>query len=323
MRTDVSSSPHWAVDMLRYGWRYLILPFASGHRGIRLDQRPSDRVSDLQEGRRTNTPAAIRLKTTEACLDLLAICDPISENGRLLPSEVAALNEWVATYAAGAVVPHDQIVALLRRMLSVGVITDGERAELRSGIDRLLPPDTRDALRAARKKGPAKRAADDVPIDSYRFIVAGTRDLERSTHIARYAFEGDEVLLVRDPKNARSRSAIIVRLLAGFDIGYVPELEARTMAPHVDENLPYIATVNRVVRGGHAPIPVITADFFRGEARVDGARRPRDRVGSAALAHFTKTPPRGHATAESGTNYRAFLLIGVIALLAMLVLMYV
>jgi HIRAN domain len=280
-------------------------------------------VSDLQEGRRTNTPAGVRLKTTEACLDLLAIGDPISENGRLLPGEVAALNEWLATYTTGALVTQDQIVSTLQRVLSVGMITDSERVALRSAIDRGLPPDTREAVRTVRKPGPAKRMPDDVPIDSYRFIVAGTRELERSTHISRYAFEGDEVLLVRDSKNARSRSAVIVRLLAGFDIGYVSELDARTMAPHLDENLPYIATIKRVVRGGRVPIPVIAADFFRGDARVDGARRPRDRVGSAALAHFTKTPPQGNARAESTTSYRAVLLIGLIALFAILVLLYV
>ena len=280
-------------------------------------------MSDLQEGRRTNTPAAVRLKTTEACLDLLGICDPISENGRYLPGEVAALNEWLATYATAALVPHDQIVSTLQRIVSVGMITDSERAALRSAIDRSLPTDTREAVRTMRKPGPAKRLPDDAPIDSYSFLVAGTRELERPTHIARYAFEGDEVLLVRDSKNARSRSAVIVRLLAGFDIGYVSELDARTMAPHLDENLPYIATIKRVVRGGRVPIPVITADFFRGDARVDGARRPRDRVGSAALAHFTKTPSHGNARVESRTSYRAVLLIGLIALFAILVLTYV
>ncbi len=141
-------------------------------------------------------------------------------------------------------------------------------------------------------------------------------------NIARYAFEGDEVLLVREPKNARSRSAVIVRLLAGFDIGYVPELDARTMAPHIDENLPYLAMIKRVVRGGRAPLPIITAEFFRGDARVDGTRRPRDRVGTAALAHVTKAAPRDGARAERNANYRAFLLIGLIALFAILVLMY-
>jgi hypothetical protein len=279
-------------------------------------------VSDLQEGRGTNTPAVSRLKATEACLELLAIYDPISENGRLQPTEVAALNAWVAAYATGALIPKEQIVATIQRVVSVGVITDSERVTLRSAIDRLLPADTREVVRGGRTKGPSRRAPDDVPIDSYRFIVAGSREGERAMHLSRYAFESDEVLLVREPKNARSRSAVIVRLLAGFEIGYVPELDARTMAAHLDENLPYMATIKRVVRGGRAPILVINADFFRGEARVDGTRRPRDRVGTAALAHVTATPARGNARAESGANYRAFLLIGLIALFAALLLIY-
>ena len=279
-------------------------------------------MSDLQEGRRANTPAVNRLRTTEACLELLALGDPVSENGRLLPAEVAALNEWVFTYSTDAFSPHERIVSSIQRIVSVGVITDAERAEMRKAIDRLLPPDVREAVRTARTKGPARRAPDEVPIDRYRFVVAGTRADERATHIARYAVEGDEVLLVRDAKSARSRSAVIVRLLAGYDIGYVSELEARTMAPHLDENLPYIATIKRVVPGGRVPLPVIDAEFFRGEARVDGARRPRDRVGTAALAYLANTPPRGHERHESSANYRAFLLIGLIALLAILVLLY-
>lgn len=295
---------------------------APGHRVPRPDQLPSVRVSDLQEGRRTNTPAASRLKTTEACLELLAICDPISENGRFQPTEVEALNTWLAAYGSAAFIPQEQIVATIRRVLSVGVITDSERVTLRSAVDRLLPPDTREVVRGGRTKGPSRRAPDDVPIDSYRFIVAGSREGERAMQLARYAFEGDEVLLVRDPKNTRSRSAAIVRLLAGFEVGYVPELDARTMAPHLDENLPYMATIKRVVRGGHAPILVVNAEFFRGEARVDGTRRPRDRVGSAALAHLTTPQSRGKARADSSANYRAFLLIGLIALFAVLLLMY-
>lgn len=280
-------------------------------------------MSDIQEGRRTDTPAASRLKTTEACLELLAICDPVSENGRLLPAEVAALNEWLAAYASAAFIPRDQIVKVIERVLSVGMITDSERQAIRSAIDRLLPPDTRESVRTGRTKGPSRRAPDDVPIDGYRFIVAGTRADDRATNIARYAVEGDEVLLVRDLKNARSRSAIAVRLLVGYEIGYVAELEARTMAPHLDENLPYIATIKRVVRGGRVPLPIIAADFFRGEARVDGARRPRDRVGTAALAYLTNTPARGNTRHESGANVRAVMLIGLIALLAILVLLYV
>lgn len=260
--------------------------------------------------------------TTEACLELLAICNPVSENGRLTPVEVAALNEWLAAHGSTSFTAHDQIVSTMQRIVSVGLVTDKERTELRSAIERMLTPDMREAVRTVRTKGPARRAPDDVPIDGYRFVVAGTRGGDGATHITRYAFEGDEVLLVRDPKNARSRSAVIVRLLAGFDIGYVPELDARTMAPHLDENLPYIASIKRIVRGGRAPLPVVAADFFRGEARVDGMRRPRDRVGTAALAHFTKTAPRGSASSDSSTNYRAFLLIGLIALFAVLVLMY-
>jgi hypothetical protein len=279
-------------------------------------------VSDLQEGRRSSTPAAVRLKTTEACLELLAICDPISENGRFQPGEIAALNEWLAAYGSAAFGAQDPIVATIQRVAGIGLVTDKERADLRAAIDRALPPDTRDAVRATRAKGPGRRAPDTVPIDGYRFVVAGTRSQEFATRITRYAFEGDEVLLVRDPKNARSRSAVLVRLLAGYDIGFVPELEARTLAPHLDENLPYIASIKRVVRGGRVPLPVIAADVYRGEARVDGARRPRDHVGTAALAHFTKTPPRGGKWSEPRANYRAFLLIGLVALFAILVLMY-
>jgi HIRAN domain-containing protein len=278
-------------------------------------------VSDLKQGRTTNTPAAARQHTTEACLELLAVYDTLAENGRLLPSEASALGDWLSVYSASAFLPQDQLANLVRRALGVGVITDSDRVAIRNGIDRLLPPDVREVVRTGRTKG-SKRAHENLPVDGYRFIVAATREDVRATHIARYAFDGDEVLLVREAANPHSRSAVLVRLLTGFDIGYVPELDARSMAAHLDENLPYTASVKRIVRGGRAPIPIITADFYRTDSRIEGIRRPQDQFGSAALAYAVKTPSRGNLRPERDANYRALLVIALIALFAVLVLTY-
>lgn len=278
-------------------------------------------MSDLRQGRSTNTPAGARQQTTEACLELLAVCDTVAENGRLLPGEAAALGDWLAAYSESAFLSHDELANRVRRALGVGVITDSDRVAIRNAIDRLLPPDVRELVRTGRTKG-STRAHDDVPIDSYRFVVAATREDVRATHIARYAFEGDEVILIRVPAATHSRSAVLVRLLTGFDIGYVPELDARSMARYLDENLPYSASVKRIVRGGRAPIPIITADFYRSDSRVEGVRRPQDQGGSAALAFAVKTPPRGNPRPEHQTNYRALLFLALIALFAVLVLTY-
>lgn len=281
----------------------------------------SGRVSDLQRGRTTNTPAAARQQTTEACLELLAVYDTVAENGRVLPNEAAALGDWLAAYSESGLLPHDQLANLVRRALGVGVITDSDRVAIRNAVDRMLPPDVRELVRTGRTKV-STRAYDEVPIDSYRFVVAATREDVRATHIARYAFDGDEVILVRESNNPHSRSAVLVRLVTGFDIGYVPELDARSMAPHLDENLPYSASVKRIVRGGRAPIPIIAADFYRADSRIEGVRRPQDQSGSAALAYAVKTPPRGGARPERQTNYRALLVFALIALLVVLVLTY-
>ena len=278
-------------------------------------------MSDLQRGRTTNTPAAARQQTTEACLELLAVYDSVAENGRLLPSEAAGLGDWLATYSDSGFLPHDQLANLVRRALGVGVITDSDRVAIRNAIDRLLPPDVREVVRTGRTKG-STRGRHDEPIDSYRFVVAATREDVRATHIARYAFDGDEVILVRESDNLHSRSAVLVRLVTGFDVGYVPELDARSMAPHLDDNLPYSASIKRIVRGGRAPIPIITADFYRADSRIEGIRRPQDQSGSAALAFAVKTPPRGDPRPERQTNYRALLVIALIGLLAVLVMTY-
>ena len=278
-------------------------------------------MSDLNRGRTANTPAAARQQTTEACLELLAVYDTVAENGRLLPNEASALADWLAAYSEATFLPQDQLANLVRRALGVGVITDSDRVAIRNAIDRMLPPDVREVVRTGRTKGNT-RGRENVPIDSYRFVVAATREDMRTTHIARYAFEGDEVLLVRESDNPHSRSAVLVRLVTGFDVGYVPELDARSMAQHLDENLPYTASVKRIVRGGSAPIPIITADFYRADSRVEGVRRPQDQSGSAALAYAVKTPSRGNLRPERQTDYRALLLIALIALFAVLVLTY-
>jgi hypothetical protein len=56
----------------------------------------------------------------------------------------------------------------------------------------------------------------------------------RQAVVEKYARIGDSVYLARDPANRFSASAIEIRLTNGMQIGFVPETDARDMAPELD-----------------------------------------------------------------------------------------
>ena len=85
---------------------------------------------------------------------------------------------------------------------------------------------------------------------------------------------------------------MIVRLVSGHDIGQVPDVDARELALHLDQNLRYRARLRSILTGGHVPIAVVVTEVYDDEADVAELRRGVERKGPP-LAISTKTPPHG------------------------------
>jgi hypothetical protein len=258
-----------------------------------------------------------RQREARAGIELLVLCNTITENGRLFDDELAALDEWKQTHRESTLQGREQLTHTIDRILADGMVGDAERAELREVVDRILPLELRQTVKRKRGLFDSGEHARIVPTESYNFILASARGDRRSAEVARYATDGDEVLLVRDPQNRHSRNAIFVRLLSGHDAGYVPEAEARTLAPLLDKNLRYSASIRKTLSDFPLPVPMIVAHVYADDAQVEGVRRPNDLKGPA-LAFVANTPAR--AVPAVTTNYTPIIVFAAVAFLVALVL---
>ena len=255
-------------------------------------------------------------QASDAGIELIELCSTITEDGRLLDREIEALKQWSDRNRYVDLPARDLLREKVRRVIAVGAISDADRAELQVAIEKVLPPEARHTPKSL------ARVADvvdrNLPLDTFEFLVADTRQDDRPTVIARYAFSGDEVLLVRDTYSAYSRNAILVRLVSGHDIGHVPEADARLLAPHLDRNLRYRANIKRILTGGHAPIPVVVAEVYSNDALIEDPVRRSGEHHGPPLALGIKTPVRG--TPKPTKNYAGIVLFCAVTVLAMLAL---
>jgi hypothetical protein len=252
-------------------------------------------------------------QASDAGVELIELCSTITENGRLLDYEIEALKEWSERNRHVDFPARAFLTEKIKQAISVGAISDTDRTELQVAIERVLPPEARHTPKSVPRLAAA--ADRNAPLDSYEFLVADTRVDGRPTAISRYAFNGDEVLLVRDPNNPHSRNAILVRLTNGYDIGHVPEADARSLARHLDNDLRYRANIKKILTGSHAPVPVIVAEVYADHALIEDVRRSGETRGPP-LALGIKTPPRG--TRKPAANYTTIVLVAALALVVVL-----
>ena len=243
-----------------------------------------DAVERLERPRSKRRASITKLqRETAAGAELIALCQTVTGDGRLVDDEIASLRQWLQDYR-GSEFPA---VALLRktveRILADGRVTSQEREDLYRAIETVLPPDIRDSVRGtrlSRQRGvkvarltrePAREPLSEAetrntPVDVWDFMVAGVRYEGRPSVISEFAREGDVAFLIRDRANSFSRSAVEVRLSNGMQAGYVPEEHAVDVAPLLDAGHKHIAWVKKILTGGRTPIPVIVASLFSPDA---------------------------------------------------------
>lgn len=262
---------------------------------------------------------ASQQRALEATAELLGLFQTATADGRLLGQDVLALQDWLTHYHDAELPDGEAIRGLIKRVLAVGSISDNARRELYQAVDKMLPRDVASMLRSKRRSAALALHVSGRPIETQDFVVAATLYEDRAMSIARYAFEGDEVMLVRDYDYPHSDHAIMVRLLSGFDIGYVPDAAARALAPHLDQDRRYAAHIKRILNRDGVPVALVVADVFDDDAQLEGLRRPSDQTRVSLSFATPKTPAHGIPKQESPRRIGFLLLLLVLALIALII----
>ena len=224
------------------------------------------------QGRRvTLTKAQLQ---AESGAELLALCQALTEDGRLTDIEIGQLSQWLSSHRDSDLPAIDFLVKTVEQILADEVVTPSERRELYRAIERVLPSEARHLAVEKRRESVAAEREKELaarPLESVDFMTAGVRYEDRAEVVRQFVRAGQVVFLVRDRQNSHSRNAIEVRAFNGRQIGFVPEDDAIRLAPLLDQGSLVKATVKKTLTGTYSPIPVIVASIYHPGAKVEGA----------------------------------------------------
>ena len=209
----------------------------------------------------------------EAALELVEICNTMTHDGRILDESIAELRDWARHYSDLELMSRPVVRHTINKIFQTGEISDAERSELFLNIEKLLPRELQQALRGKRSTPEPADRARGLSLEAYDFVVSETHYDDRTTAIIRYASKGDDLLLMRDPENACSPNAIVLRLPSGFDIGFVPEYTARSLAQYLDAGYPYRARIRQILPGRVAPVLIVSTDVYPADTAIEGLHR--------------------------------------------------
>lgn len=243
----------------------------------------------MEQSTRTPRKSLTRKQLEEpVALDLLALLQTVTSDGRLLEPEILAIKEWLEENRNSTLPAIEYLRDSVQTVLADGRVTEMECVWLQKVVETVLPKEQRDlaVLRrreaiaderrqvAAEKERIAEIQRRSRPIATFDVMVAGVLYEERAATISRFVTEGDVVYLAREPKNPYSPNAISVLLQQGYDIGYVPETEAVRLAPLLDGGALHAAAIKKVLHGGRAPFPVVWGELYSPDAEVSDAVGP-------------------------------------------------
>lgn len=215
--------------------------------------------------------------------ELLSLCQSVTADGRLAPEELEGLQQWLHDADTAGMPAVKYLRTSIERVLADGRITPQEYCEVYRAVEAVLPFEARKQALAARAEVDTTAAA----IASATFMVAGVRQEGRPEVIERHARPNDVIVLARQREDCESDAAITVRLSNGTEIGFVPEEDARQLAPLLDAGCRYEARITEVLATGRGPIPVVQARVFAsGESRESAPSQP-------GVAHGDRPVSRG------------------------------
>lgn len=254
--------------------------------------------------------------------ELLSLCQSVTADGRLAPEELEGLKQWLQDAAHAELPAVKYLRTSVERVLADGRITPEEYREVYRAVEAILPFETRKQALTARVEvdtteaaaARAERAARqlgmpvvDTAIATVTFMVAGVRQEGRLEVIERHARPNDVVVLARQREDGARDAAITVKLSNGSEIGFVPDDDARQLAPLLDDGCRYEARISEVLTTGRGPIPTVQVRVFGSS----GSRNP--------------APLQAHAARGELQDNRGFgprLVIGIAVVLAVVTALY-
>ncbi len=156
-------------------------------------------------------------------IEFLALLQTVTEDGRILDEEVAALNEWLSHNRDSAITGVVYLRESVEAVLEDGRVSEAERAWLQTAIETVMPQEERSVATMRRREAKAddraaqaeatadarEQAKKDRPINRFDFMVAGAQHEGRAVVIQAHCQVVDDVFLVREPNNKFSRHAIL------------------------------------------------------------------------------------------------------------------
>lgn len=223
-------------------------------------------------------------RETAAAADLIALCQTITDDGRLSEEEVQALRKWLDDRRGSGLPAIEFLTETVKRVLADGKVTPEEQTELYLAIETALPTDIRESVRGTRlaRDAAVKELAHDArtaierreaalgntAVDRWDFVVAGVSFEGRADVVRQHGIAGDVAFLIRDRANRFSKNAVEVRLSNGMQAGFVPERLAIAIAPLLDSGHKHRAVIKKVLAGDFAPMPIIVASLFVPESAL-------------------------------------------------------
>jgi len=253
--------------------------------------------ADSFESKTRRTSITKAQLTSDIAVELIALCQTVTEDGSLSQAEVRDLEKWLAEHRVSDLPAIAFLTKAVEKIVADSKITDEEQKALQEALEAVLPTELRRTARNKRleqqrlerakakldkqlvKEQERAAAEQNAPLESFDFMVAGAHVGGRPNYIEAYARAGDPVEIAREPSNRYSRHAVQVRLKTGQQIGYVPEEDARVLAPLLDVGRSYTAEIKKILTGGRSPRPVVLLDVFAANAQVPGLKRAAVRKG--------------------------------------------
>lgn len=227
-------------------------------------------------------------RQTAAAVELLALLETTTADGRLTDEEIKQIQGWLKERDVSQLACIEYLRTVLDHVLGDGRITELERREVFKALERVLPAEMRararerrlawEAVERIRKKEEREqeslRGSLDKPILRLDFPVVGVPYEGRHLVVRRYARPNLPVYLLRERSNLYDPNAIMVLVAQGYQIGYVPREDAAVLAPQLDAGCKQKAWIKKIIEGPRYPTPYVLAEMYHEASEVTGALAP-------------------------------------------------
>jgi hypothetical protein len=224
--------------------------------------------------------------SVSAGAELYSLCQTAAADGALTVHERQLLGAWLDRSEEVDVPARAYVRELIEHIVRTGRVAPADLQALGRVLEPSFPQELRrrpaalclvGSDRAAYRDDSAAERVKNEILASACFMVAGCQSERRTPTIQRRARAGEPVLLVVERHDAPAAVTIQVLTANGKQLGFVPAQRATELAPLLERGARYRAHLICVSSGVHAPVLIVRAFFYRGNAALGfqhaGARR--------------------------------------------------